>query len=388
MALIFKSLAFDSSYSLDVEWKRREARGSEDAALKSLLYKITTSSPWFRYEKGSMERAECHQILSQQLKLPESEISSGLCAIPQFSLPEGVRDLKADFPDLKFLAVGNGTLDQVAPLQRQLDGGQWPDTRIFASCQLGERLPHSGFIKRLLKESQLESSQVLYVTHIPEHAAAAQTAGLEVLLCPDQAQYASRVRKLYSNPIERGLSFLKGQAGNLNLETSAGKTLQDIFSQFLILDALNDESIVYLPQGSPPFNWLFDNETSRKPVYSKPACVDTNSLGLSVVSHVTMDQRNDIMDQMLALRDSEGIMQVYFSDEVIRQDIGVAINSLSLFNEFGRGEELQATEDWVFDTLRTRAHEYSSHYYTTPDLILFFMSRLLEDSNSCFVTVF
>lgn len=50
------------------------------------------------------------------------------------------------------------------------------------------------------------------------------------------------------------MGILKDRAGHLNLETSAGKTLHNIFSQFLILDALMDESIIYLLQGSPSFN--------------------------------------------------------------------------------------------------------------------------------------
>lgn len=106
--------------------------------------------------------------------------------------------------------------------------------------------------------------------------------------------------------------------------------------------------------------------------------LDTNSLGLSLVSHVTMHQQNEMMDQMLALWDSEGIMQIYFSNEVIRLDIGVTINALSPFNEFGKGDELQDTEDWFCDTLRTRAHDHSSHYYTTADITIYFVSRLLE----------
>lgn len=378
MSAKLQSLAFDFSYSTSAAREGHEAKGNKDVALDSLLYQITTSLSWFRYEKGLLKQDECYQVLAKQLEKSRSEVQQVIETIPRFSFLEDLRDLQTKFPDLNIFPLGNGTLEQVEFLESQLSQAQTPKVQILSSCHLGERLPHPGFMNKAINVTQLEPSLTLFVSYIPEHVAAAQTAGLQALLCLNQTEYVSIAQKVCSNPVERGMGFLKSHAGHLDLHTSAGKTLKDSMAQFLILEALKDKNLVYLPQGLFPLNYLHDDATNKVAVYSKPACVEINAIGLSNLSHITRDQRDEIMDMVLAHRDSQGIVQVYLSDELIRLDLGASVAALALFNEFGRGDELQETEDWIFNTLKTRAHEYSSHYYTTPDLILFFVSRLLE----------
>ena len=84
------------------------------------------------------------------------------------------------------------------------------------------------------------------------------------------------------------------------------------------------------------------------------------------------------MDQMLQYVDSEGILQGYLSEDKIRIDVLMCVNGLALFNEYGRGHELAATEDWVYRALVYRAFRDGTHYYPSPDLFLYFVSRLLR----------
>ncbi|KAJ5462376.1 hypothetical protein N7530_010581 [Penicillium desertorum] len=378
MGLIVDAVAFEFNPRFaDADAQEKKQRNEPCTMPKSPLYKMTQSSAWFDYEKNLICQAECKRRLATTLRLSEPEILHNIEAVPRLSLQPGAMALSTEFPNVRFIAVGNASLDQIMSLEHRATGNGDQTISIFASCQLGERLPHAGFVKKLIQLGQIEPSQTLYVSHIPEHLAAARTGGFRTLLYKNEAQCTSSVRNLCSNPAERGLSFLRGHSGELDLHTSTGKALKDVYCQLLIMDALEDKDLVYLPRGPPPFNWLYDNGIRDMPVYSKPACVDVNSLGLSILKDVTVDQRNEVMEQMLRLRDSAGIMQVYFSTELIRQDVCIAINALSLFYEFGRGGKLRKTEDWIFNTLQTRAHEYSSHYYTTPDLVLFFVSRLL-----------
>jgi hypothetical protein len=146
----------------------------------------------------------------------------------------------------------------------------------------------------------------------------------------------------------------------------------------LILEALNDESLVYLPRGQPPFHWLYDDAERKVEAFSKPPCIDTNGVALSTLQQATIEQRNHVMGQMLKFRDSDGIILAYLSTKLLRLDLVPAINALSLFHEFGRNKEVQETEDWVFESLRRRAHQHGSHYYTSPGIVLFFVSRLLQ----------
>ncbi|KAJ5086932.1 hypothetical protein NUU61_008239 [Penicillium alfredii] len=376
---MFTSVIFEFSFA---NGKTQAEQDQIRPVPNSSLYKIAHSGTWFNHQKGLLNQDECHQALAKKLGLTLSELLYAIKAMPQPSLPIGAITLQDKFPDMRFFAVGNASGDQLDALQAHPRRDKKPTLPIITSCQLGERLPHAGFIRKLVIAGQLKPSDTLYVTQNLEHAAAAQLGGFQTMVYKSEVQCATGVRKLCSNPIQSGLSFLKHHAKCLDLQTSEGEGLKDACCQLHIMEALGDESLVYLPGSSPPFTWLYDDSVRKVPVYSKPPCVDHNSIALSVLKDVTMDQRHDIMDQMLQLRDSEGIMQVYFSDELIRLDFAIAINALALFHEFGRGEQLRETEEWVFNMLKTRAHKYSSHYYTTPDLILFFVSRMLQKAQS------
>lgn len=51
-------------------------------------------------------------------------------------------------------------------------------------------------------------------------------------------------------------------------------------------------------------------------------------------------------------------------------------NILHLFCKNGRENEATATFDWVLDVLRNRAYLSGSRYYSSPDVFLYFLSRL------------
>ena len=52
-------------------------------------------------------------------------------------------------------------------------------------------------------------------------------------------------------------------------------------------------------------------------------------------------------------------------------------NALSLFHQYGRGNQLAATLDWVQQVLKQRAYIRGSAFYPIPESFLFFLSRLL-----------
>ena len=59
----------------------------------------------------------------------------------------------------------------------------------------------------------------------------------------------------------------------------------------------------------------------------------------------------------------------------------VCVNVLNLFYKNGRGHELPKTLDWVEQVLTNRAYIAGTYYYTTADLFLFFLSRLMHNSS-------
>jgi hypothetical protein len=55
----------------------------------------------------------------------------------------------------------------------------------------------------------------------------------------------------------------------------------------------------------------------------------------------------------------------------------VCCNVLSLFFQYGRGERLTETLDWVLQVLKRRAYIHGTSYYPVPETFLFFLSRLM-----------
>jgi hypothetical protein len=370
---MLKTVAFDFRHANPTILEDGEEPRCANSALRPLSYQITHSSTWFAYEKNWLVKEEFYKRLADELGASEVEISNAIEALPHLSLAPGLTTLQADFPSVQFIAVGNISPENMSCLQI-LE----PKILVFPSYHLAERLPHAGYFRKLIGSSQIEPSQTLYVSCVSVYVAAAQTAGLQTLLYQDEIQCMSDIRKLCSDPTQKGLSFLKSRARRLHLQTSEGKNLMDVYAQLLIFEGLHDESLVYLPWGQPPFNWLYDDAEKKIEVFSKPPCTDTNCVGLSALQHITVERRNHLMDQMLKFRDSDRIILAYLSSKLVRLDLVAAINALALFHEFGRFEEVQETEDWVFESLRRRAHQHGSHYYPSPDIVLFFVSRLLQ----------
>jgi hypothetical protein len=128
-----------------------------------------------------------------------------------------------------------------------------------------------------------------------------------------------------------------------------------------------------------------------------PSDMDTTSLGITILNrppHVA----NLVMDEMLQYRSAGGIMQVgdhvrrscevhpelmslcrqnFFTDFKNRVDPVVCCNVLSLFYQYGRGDELSETLDWVQQVLQRRAYIYGTPFYPVPEAFFYFLSRLL-----------
>ena len=70
--------------------------------------------------------------------------------------------------------------------------------------------------------------------------------------------------------------------------------------------------------------------------------------------------------------------QTFFTNFKNRVDPVVCCNVLSLFYQYGRGEEVSDTFGWVQLVLRRRAYIHGTAFYPSPEAFLFFFSRLLR----------
>lgn len=75
--------------------------------------------------------------------------------------------------------------------------------------------------------------------------------------------------------------------------------------------------------------------------------------------------------------------QTFFTDFKNRVDPVVCCNVLSLFFQYGRGDELAETLCWVRKVLERRAYIHGTSYYPVPETFLFFLSRLMLRLEKC-----
>lgn len=58
----------------------------------------------------------------------------------------------------------------------------------------------------------------------------------------------------------------------------------------------------------------------------------------------------------------------------------VCCNVVTLFGQYGRGNEVRETLDWVVEVLRHRAYIYGTAFYPMPEAFLFFFHRMSQNA--------
>lgn len=132
-----------------------------------------------------------------------------------------------------------------------------------------------------------------------------------------------------------------------------------------------------------------------------PDDMDTTSMAITILKD-RAHEAHSVMDKMLQYLTPDGIIQVidalhkstvrvkltslcdqtFFTDFKNRVDPVVCCNILSLFYQYGRGDELSETLDWVQQVLERRAYIHGTSYYPIPEAFFFFLSRLLPHLKS------
>lgn len=115
-----------------------------------------------------------------------------------------------------------------------------------------------------------------------------------------------------------------------------------------------------------------------------PADADCTALGLSVMllGGARISQRaHASLDKLLANCDPDGVVETYFDPTGEREGIidpVVCCNVLFLAYQLGRGDEAQATLEFVHRTLVEESYLEGSRYYHSPDTFLYFLGRVVS----------
>ena len=347
-----------------------------DKRTRDVRYDVITSFAWCEFEKGLIDLNECRTQILTTLDFSEKEVADAIASAVSWRVSPEMRFLAQSLSSThNIYAVGNLPQPVSDGLNESI-GPSSPFDDIFVSSKLHERLPHPALLTKTLKLTGLDPKRTLYIGSQIDNVTTARSFGFHSIRCGDHQECIQHVLHICSDPIAKAKLWLERKAGKLDLETSLGITVKDSYLQSCILDATGDKSLIYYDPDQRLFSWYHGPAPKGLPQF--PPDVDCNSLAYSVFDHLDDANRQAVMDEMLQYVDSEGILQGYLSKEKVRIDILVCVNGLVFFNEYGRGHQLVATENWIYKVLENRAFRDGTHYYPSPDVFLYYVSRLMR----------
>ncbi|KAF8432402.1 HAD-like protein [Boletus edulis BED1] len=307
------------------------------------LHSILRSSYWFEYEKGNLSEEEVYTLAAAAFSLDVSEVGAAFRAARDSiqsdpSMVTLLHELKEN-NDIQLFAMSNISA---------------PDWEVLRHKGTRERKPNLGYFRHVLGSTGIDPRRTVFVDDKLENVVTARSLGLKGIVFTSFDEVARELRTLVRDPVADGERYLRHHAKQMKSVTNTGVMLEENYAQLLILEATGDLSLVD---------------------YIKKAWSSGR-----VSDHFSPEVKNDIMNEILTVKNEDGIIQTYFDIKRPRIDPIVCVNVLTFFYTNGRGSELRETFDWIYEVLKNRAYTKGTLYYYGPDTFLYFLSRFLSVS--------
>ncbi|RAH78364.1 HAD-like protein [Aspergillus japonicus CBS 114.51] len=344
------------------------------------LGRVLSSSIWMEYEVGKLTEQECFTQAAalfgcdaKDLEAVVRELRATLTYDPR--MLSVFKTLKQT-PRVKVVLITTISEGEYRALRERWDEAFWSTfDHVFPSWEVGVRKPSLRFYRHVLRATRSSPHRSLVVDDRPENVLAAMSLGIRGQVGTNGI---SRVLgNFVGDPVARGLAFLRQHAGKLYSTTEDGDSIEENYAQLLVLEALNDWSLVDLQRA--PGLWNFFSGRPKYTSQKHPDDFDTTSLAL-VAMEYEPEAAHPILDEMLKHVDEDGLVPIYFDKSRPRVDAIIALNTLVAFGKYGRGNELPETLNWIEQILRHRAYIHGTRYYPSPEWFLYYMSRLLTHS--------
>ncbi|KAJ5745274.1 Haloacid dehalogenase-like hydrolase-domain-containing protein [Penicillium odoratum] len=371
----YRVLIFDIGDVL-FTWSPSTKTGISGKTLKSIL----SSDIWCEYEQGRLSEADCYVKVGDAYNLEASEVKE--------AFSQARDSLKVDHTILSFLrkikdssgskrriyAMSNISKPDYEVLRTKIaDWGVFD--HIFASGEVGMRKPDLCFYKHVLQTIDVRPEEVIFVDDKLENVISAKSLGIRAIQFKDVRSLTRTLGNLLGNPILRGNNFLSRNAKNMDSTTDTGVRIKDNFAQLLILEATQNEELVALEHHKR--RWKFFIGKPLLTTQEFPFDLDTTSAALIIQDH-SNEHINFMLDDMLGFMSSEGLIMTFYDKSRPRIDPVVCVNVLRAFYKYGRGKDLQRTQQWIRQVLYHRAYLDGTRYYPTAEAFLYFLGRFLE----------
>ncbi|KAL9087277.1 MAG: hypothetical protein Q9165_006771 [Trypethelium subeluteriae] len=157
--------------------------------------------------------------------------------------------------------------------------------------------------------------------------------------------------------LRKGEEWLETNKRTFLSETDNGIWFKDNFADLLLLELSNRwDYPVIVPEDYPEDN-------------------DTNAVAFSILKP-TDSRAKVLIDEILACKNADGIVQVHLDPNRPRIAPEVSANILSLFYSYGRGHEVQESLSYLQKAMALEEYQ-ESRYYFLPEPLFFYTWRLL-----------
>ncbi|KAJ4370839.1 hypothetical protein N0V86_008532 [Didymella sp. IMI 355093] len=226
------------------------------------------------------------------------------------------------------------------------------------------------------------------LTSSPKHIVVPTHTDLDI--CPS-SQIFQQHADLLDSRIQKGRRWLQQNARRMLNQIEHSGIFEDTFSQFLIMEATNDVSLLHLH----PYQDLETNEdiqttmsTAHRWNYflgesagtTKAFPTDVDSTSYSLLAFTPTSGIHSTLDDMLANRNEDGLVQTYWDPARARIDICVLANVARAFYKYDRGTDVKPSLAYISEALTSGKYAFGTRHYCTPEVFLFFMSHLVADN--------
>ena len=370
------------------------------------LRAIITSHEWEALERGEVGEQEALQRLSSRsdISVSPSTLRAGLdqCRASLHVDTEllssliAIKDEMKDMGgDLKVYAMTNVSEHDFALMQdvmtKQGLNSDFFDG-VFTSFEARMRKPEARFFERVINEVGPNPSNMVFVDDKAENVDTALSLGMHGLVFKNRDELLCQLRQfLFDAHIIAGKTWLKANSRNLVNQIEDGTHFHDTFSQFLIMEATNDTSLLHLNANLEPDSETNENihaatRTARQwnyflrhPVGTTaqfPDDVDSTSYSLLAFTPTNADA---VLDAMLSNRNADGLVQTYWDPTRPRVDTCVLTNVVRAFYKYNRGHEIQPSLTYITKALVDRAYLSGTRHYCTPEVFLFYVAHLVAE---------
>lgn len=208
------------------------------------LGRVLSSSFWMDYEIGKIGEDECFAQVAGLYGFREESLRAIVSNLREtLTYDENMlsifKELKQT-PGVTIALVSNISEPEYQALRRRWDNSFWSTfDYIFTSWMLGVRKPSLRFYQHVLRATRAVPRKTLFIDDQPDNVLAAMSLGMRGIVGTTDLSRA--LKNFVGDPIERGLAFLRENAGKLYSTTVDGDSIDENYAQLLILEVTKDQ---------------------------------------------------------------------------------------------------------------------------------------------------